>query len=177
MILKIGIISDIHGYPHVLERALEKLNECSVILVAGDVLYHGPRNPILKGYDPKEVAEIIRESEIPIIMAKGNCDSEVDEMIIGMPFLEYIFYEVDGTRFLVNHGHKISKDELIKLGKFYKADVIIRGHTHMRENEIIEGIQYINPSSPSLPKDNKPGCVVIYEEGIVEFINVRQRGR
>lgn len=171
--MKIGIISDIHGYPSIFKKAMEFFKECSVILVAGDVLYHGPRNPILKGYDPKGLAQMISKSEIPIIMAKGNCDSDVDETIIGKPFMEYIFYEVDGIRFLVNHGHKMSKEELIDISKFYKANVIIRGHTHIRENEIIDGIHYINPSSPSLPKDGKCGSVAIYNNGLLEFFDIK----
>lgn len=170
--MKIGIVSDIHGYPNIFEKALDKLSECSVILCAGDVLYHGPRNPILKGYDPKRLSEIIKESKIPIIMAKGNCDSDVDSTIMGLPFIEYIFYEVDGTRFLVNHGDKLEKEKLIELGKYYKADVIIRGHTHIREDEKIDGVHYINPSSLSLPKDNSPRCVVIYENGKAQFIDI-----
>lgn len=170
--MKIGIISDIHGYPHVFEKALEEFKDCSVILCAGDVLYHGPRNPILKGYDPKSLVEIIKNSKIPFITAKGNCDSDVDSTILEMPFMEYIFYEVNGTRFMVNHGDKMSKDELIKLSKYYKVDVIIRGHTHIRENEIIDGVHYINPSSPVLPKDSNKGSIAIYSNGKVDFIDI-----
>ena len=172
--MKIGIISDIHGYPHVLKKALHIFKDCSVILCAGDVLYHGPRNPILEGYDPKTLANIIKESPIPLIMAKGNCDSDVDSTILGLPFMEYVFYEVDGTRFIVNHGDKLLKEELIDLAKYYRANVVIKGHTHIRENEIVDGIHYINPSSPILPNDNNLGSVAIYENGKVEFIDIKE---
>ncbi|KMT21138.1 phosphodiesterase [Clostridium cylindrosporum] len=170
--MKIGIISDIHGYPHIFEKAMEKFKGCSMILCAGDVLYHGPRNPILDGYNPSKLSELIKISDIPILIAKGNCDSDVDSTIIGLPILEYVFYEVNGIRFIVNHGDKKSKEELIDLAKYYKANVIIRGHTHIRENEIIDGVHYINPSSASLPKDSKPGSAVIYTDGKVEFIDI-----
>lgn len=174
--MKIGLISDIHGYPNIFEKAMEIFKDCNIILAAGDILYHGPRNPILKGYDPKKLAQMIEVSKIPIIMAKGNCDSEVDETIIGRPFMEYIFYEVDGTRILVNHGHKMSKEELIEIAKYYKANIVVRGHTHIREDEIIDNVHYINPSSPSLPKDGKSGSVAIYDNGLVEFFDIKGEG-
>lgn len=171
--MKIGVISDLHGYPKKFDMALEILKDCEVILCAGDILYHGPRNPILEGYNPIELAEKINNSEIPVIIAKGNCDAEVDGMVLEVPvFSPVLFYEKDGLRIIVLHGHDFDEEKLKSIAKFYKANLVITGHTHVRKYEKIDGVTYINPGSIGVPKgDGKPSCVKI-EDGKIKFINL-----
>ncbi|MCX7903840.1 MAG: phosphodiesterase [Caloramator sp.] len=171
--MKIGVISDLHGYPKKFERSLEILKDCEVILCAGDILYHGPRNPILEGYNPIELAEKINKSQIPVIIAKGNCDADVDGMVLDVPaFSPVVFYEKDGLRVIVLHGHDFDDAKLKSMAKFYKANLVITGHTHIRKYEKIESTIYINPGSIAVPKgDGIASCVKI-EDGKIEFINL-----
>lgn len=171
--MKIGIISDIHGYPKKFKSALSYLKDCNIVLCAGDILYHGPRNPILEGYDPLQLVEEIKNCPIPMLIAKGNCESEVDLMVLDLPMIsDYVVYEKDGVRFIVNHGHHHDMNSLQNLAKVYKADVIITGHTHVRTHDVIEGVHYINPGSISVPKGDGIPTLCIYEDGNVSFINL-----
>lgn len=178
MNMKIGIISDIHGYPDKFKKAITYFDGCDIILCAGDVLYHGPRNPILDGYNPKGLVDEIKNCKIPMLIARGNCDAEVDSMVLEMPILtEYLVYEKDDTRIIVMHGHKDDLERQKQIAKAYNAQVIISGHTHIRVNEDIEGVKYINPGSVSVPKGDKVPSVAIYEDNIVTFINVETGDR
>ena len=84
--MKIGVISDTHGHEMRWAKAYEKFfKDADMILHAGDVLYHGPRNPMLEDYNPAGLAQRINDCPIPVVIAKGNCDSEVDQMVIALP--------------------------------------------------------------------------------------------
>lgn len=169
----IGIISDLHGYPEKFKKALQYLKGCDVILCAGDILYHGPRNPILSGYNPEGLIAEIQKNNIPILFAKGNCDSEVDLMVLkDFVIVPYVFYEKDGIRFVVTHGHNIEHHELKEMAKRYKADIVITGHTHIRKLEQYEKTIFVNPGSISIPKGDGIPTVAIYNEGNVDFINI-----
>ncbi|SEF70386.1 hypothetical protein SAMN05660865_00789 [Caloramator fervidus] len=171
--MKIGVISDVHGYPEKLDKALDYLKDCEVILCTGDVLYHGPRNPILEGYNPLEVANRINNSNIPIIIAQGNCDSEVDAMVLDIPFFSpCVFYEKNGLRILVLHGHDVEDEKLYKLSKFYKANIIITGHTHIRRYENKNGVIYLNPGSISVPKGDGVPSFIKIEDNEIKFLNL-----
>jgi uncharacterized protein len=171
--MKIGIISDIHGYPNQFKKALKIFEGCDIILCGGDVLYHGPRNPILEGYNPAKLVEEIKGCGIPMLIAKGNCDAEVDEMVLGLPILSsYIVYERDGIRFIVTHGHNVDGEKLKDVARTYKANMIITGHTHIRQCEEIEGTLYINPGSSSVPKGDGIASVALIENREIKFINV-----
>jgi putative phosphoesterase len=171
--MKIGILSDIHGYPENFKKAISLLNDCEIILCAGDVLYHGPRNPILEGYNPQGLIEEIEKSSVPIIFARGNCDADVDLMVLKQSIMcEYVLYEKDSVRFIVLHGHKDDEERTKVIALNYKADVVISGHTHIRKLEKINGIMYINPGSISVPKGDGIATVAKYEDGEVCFINL-----
>jgi uncharacterized protein len=169
----IGIISDLHGYPEKFKKALQYLKDCDVILCAGDVLYHGPRNPILSGYNPEGLIAEIQKNEIPILFARGNCDSEVDLLVLSsFVIAPYIFYEKDGVRFVVTHGHNIEHQELKDVAKRYKADVVITGHTHIRTLETYDNTIYVNPGSISVPKGDGISTAAIYNNNMISFINI-----
>jgi putative phosphoesterase len=171
--LKIGIISDIHGYPEKFKKAITFFEGCDMILCAGDVLYHGPRNPILEGYNPQGLVEEISKNEIPMLIARGNCDAEVDLMVLNLPMVpEYVVYEKDNIRFVVTHGHNVDEGKLRDIGRIYKADIVITGHTHVRKHEAFLDTLYINPGSVSVPKGDGIPSIAIFEDGEIKFINV-----
>jgi len=170
--MKIGIISDIHGYPKSFTNALKYLNGCEMILCAGDILYHGPRNPIFEGYNPQELISEFSKNKIPILIAKGNCDAEVDLMVLNLPIIsEYIVYEKDNVRFIVNHGHNLDENKFRNIAEIYNVNVFITGHTHVRKYEKFSNTIFVNPGSISIPRGDMIPSIAVYEDGIVTFIN------
>lgn len=170
--MKIGIISDIHGYLEKFKIAEKYMEGCDMILCAGDLLYHGPRNPILEGYEPLALAEYIKTMKIPMLIAKGNCDAEVDEMVLNLPLISpVVVYEKDNRRFMVLHGHAQGEERLREIAALYKVDVMITGHTHIKKCERFENTLFINPGSVSLPKDGTPSIVIVEAEKL-SFIDI-----
>lgn len=171
--MRIGIISDLHGYPKQFKKALKAMGECDMILCAGDILYHGPRNPILEGYDPQGLAEEILKNKTPMLIARGNCDAEVDAMVLKLSiFTPAAIYEVDRTRFMLMHGHDMDGERLREIARIYKVDVMITGHTHVRNYELFNNTLFINPGSISVPKGDNIPSAAVFEEGRARFINI-----
>ena len=149
--MKISIVSDTHGYFDAWDKLYrEYLQASDLILHAGDVLYYGPRNPIVAGYNPQKLAEALNQCSVPVIVAQGNCDSEVDSMVLAMPVQSpYSYVVVNGMRIVVNHGHTFKDEEaLFETAKHFKAHVIITGHTHIARLNKRDGIIHLNPGSP-----------------------------
>jgi uncharacterized protein len=171
--MKIGIISDIHGYPENFKKALMHFEGCDMILCAGDVLYHGPRNPILEGYNPQALVNEISKNQVPMLIARGNCDAEVDLMVLDLPMIPQFFvYEKENIRFVVAHGHDVDEGKLRDIGRLYKADIVVTGHTHVRKYEAFLDTLYINPGSISVPKGDGIASIAIFEDGVIKFINI-----
>ena len=159
--MKIGVMSDTHGSLLYFEKALEVLSDCDILLHAGDVLYHGPRNDLPKGYNPKGVISKINELD-NILIARGNCDADVDQMVITHPIQgPYVLSQFGETRILINHGYVDSKEETIKKAKSMGADILILGHTHVKELYVDENLIVINPGSTSIPKDGSHSVATI----------------
>lgn len=159
--MKIGVMSDTHGSLVYFEKALEVLSDCDILLHAGDVLYHGPRNDLPKGYNPKGVISKINELD-NILIARGNCDADVDQMVINHPIQgPYVLSQFGETRILINHGYVDSKEETIKKAKSMCADILILGHTHVKELFVDENLIVINPGSTSIPKDGSHSVATI----------------
>lgn len=159
--MKIGVMSDTHGSLTYLEKALDVLGDCDVILHGGDILYHGPRNPLPDGYNPEEVANKINEIG-NILIARGNCDADVDQMVISHPIQSpYILTQFGEIRILLTHGYTQSKEDTIETAKKYNADILIIGHTHVKELYADENLIVLNPGSMSLPKDNTHSVAII----------------
>lgn len=153
--MKIGIISDTHGHEQRWALACEKFfNDADMIIHCGDVLYHGPRNPMLEDYNPAGLAERINNSKIPVVIAKGNCDSEVDAMVLETPIeTPYAYVVADGFRIVATHGHTVESDaEKDKMAKHLRADLFITGHIHTNVLEKRGDTIFLNPGSPSLSK-------------------------
>jgi putative phosphoesterase len=159
--MKIGVMSDTHGSLTYFEKAINILSDCDYILHGGDVLYHGPRNPLPQGYNPKELAQKLNETK-NILITKGNCDSDVDQMVINHPIqTPFVVCQFGNLKILLTHGYTESRDEIIKKAKNMQASVLILGHTHIKELIVDENLVVLNPGSTSLPKDNSHSVATI----------------
>ncbi|MCR4432112.1 MAG: phosphodiesterase [Tepidanaerobacteraceae bacterium] len=171
--MKIGIMSDTHGSLTAFKKALEVLGSCDFILHAGDILYHGPRNPLPEGYNPRELAEAINRLEMPFVAASGNCDAPIDSMLISVPIQSpYALICLDKFRILVNHGHEKSEDELVDLAVKWHIDILVTGHTHVKRLEKRNRIILVNPGSCSLPKDGISSAAVM-EGNEIRLVNIK----
>ncbi|MEN6413679.1 MAG: phosphodiesterase [Veillonellales bacterium] len=152
--MKIGIISDTHGCSLTWKKIFDRyLADADLIIHAGDVLYHGPRNAIPAEYDPKGLAESLNACPVPIIIAAGNCDAEVDSMVLHIPIQSpYAYVFADGLRILVNHGHKLNDQEKLDSATGYKVNLFISGHTHIAALNTQNDITLLNPGSPCMSK-------------------------
>lgn len=176
--MKIGVISDSHGYDGRVALALEKFfADVGVIAHAGDVLYHGPNNPNYKGddYNPKALANLINASKIPFVIARGNGDSEVDQLVLEVPILSsYAHIFANGKRIVINHGHLLPTDtDKDKMAAQLHADIFITGHIHTTVLEKRGDTIFLNPGtvSPYLSNraDKKTSVAVIAEDKIQIF--------
>ncbi len=162
--MKLFIASDIHGD---LDSALSMLeafhNEnADKLLILGDILYHGPRNGLPESYNPKAVISLLNEERDSLLCVRGNCDTEVDQMVLDFPILaDYAYLPLDGLSVLATHGHKFTKDAPPPLRK---GEILLHGHTHLYTVEQFGNDNtYINPGSVSLPKGGNPKTYMIYE--------------
>lgn len=162
--MKLFFISDIHGSEYYLRKAMghfEKI-EADYLIILGDILYHGARNPLPKGYNPKKVIEILNKYSDKIIAVRGNCDSEVDEMVLDFPIMStYSHVIYNNSLLFLTHGHIYNEDKMIKLAK---NSCFIYGHTHIARAEKINDIYFLNPGSISLPKQNSKNSFAILED-------------
>lgn len=161
--MKLMFVSDIHGDEVCAEAVFNKFFEekADKLVICGDVLYHGPRNDLPKGYKPKGVANILNKISDKIISVRGNCDSEVDQMMLEFPVMsDYALISVDGVNIYVTHGHIYSPENPLKL---QKGDVLVSGHTHILDITKKTGMLFLNPGSVSIPKQNNPKTYMIYE--------------
>lgn len=152
--MKLFFASDLHGCVPATERALAEFEQsgAETLVLLGDVLYHGPRNPIPEGYDPANVAELLNQYADKIVAVRGNCDSEVDQMLLSFPMMtDYAWVILEsGQRLFLTHGHiyNAQKRPALKQG-----DVIVHGHTHIPVAEL-DGEQYVfNPGSVTFPRN------------------------
>ena len=159
--MKIGVMSDTHGSLEYFEKAIKTLSDCDVLLHGGDILYHGPRNDLPKGYNPKVVVEKLNSLE-NILITKGNCESDVDQMVLNHPIQgPYVLSQFGEIRILLTHGYIDSKEETIRKAKNMGADILILGHTHIKELFIDESLIVLNPGSTSIPKDGTHSVATI----------------
>lgn len=169
--MKIGIISDTHGSEDCWAMAFDKyFSKTDLIFHAGDVLYHGPRNRMTDGYRPSKLVEALEQCQVPIIAARGNCDSEVDASVLSIPLASpYAFAFVNGKRILITHGHFTeTQEEKSEMAARFKVDIFISGHTHVSVLKRIGGTIFLNPGSPSLSKreDGRSTVALMDENGI-----------
>lgn len=163
--MKLMIASDIHGSALYCRRLLETYNNegADRLLLLGDLLYHGPRNDLPDGYAPKEVIAMLNALSDELLCVRGNCEAEVDQMVLDFPVLaDYcILYACDRMIF-ATHGHLYNTSEPPKLKK---GDILLHGHTHVPACEQHGGYTYLNPGSVSIPKNGSQGGYMLLENG------------
>ena len=172
--MKLLIASDIHGSAYYCGKLMEVLNKIQPdkLLLLGDLLYHGPRNDLPRDYVPKQVIEMLSKHKDIITAVRGNCEAEVDQMVLPFPCMaDFARLDVDGVTFHLTHGHHDSPDHLPELSA---GSVFLSGHTHVKMDEIRQGIRCINPGSVSIPKDGSHSCMV-YENGEFSVVLLEDR--
>ena len=150
--MKLMIASDIHGSHRYCAELLDayRREQAGRLLLLGDILYHGPRNDLPDGYAPKDAAAALNAVKNDILCVRGNCDTEVDQMVLDFPILaDYALVCADGCRMYATHGHVYHPDRLPPL---QAGDILLCGHTHVPAWENRGGILCLNPGSVSIPK-------------------------
>lgn len=160
------IASDIHGSAYWCEKLLEayKAEGADRMLLLGDVLYHGPRNDLPQGYAPKQVIAMLNAMKNEILCVRGNCEAEVDQMVLEFPVLADYAVLCEGTTMIYcTHGHVYNTG---KLPPLQKGDVLLHGHTHIPAWEDHGSYRYLNPGSVSIPKENSWHGYMVLENGL-----------
>ena len=164
--MKLLIASDIHGsarYCRELLSAFEK-EGADRLLLLGDLLYHGPRNDLPEQYAPKEVLSLLNERRHQIFCVRGNCDTEVDQMVLDFPILaDYCLIPAGKAMLFATHGHHFNPETLPPL---CEGDALLYGHTHVPACEKTGGIWCLNPGSVSIPKNGSPHSYMTLENGL-----------
>ena len=151
--MKLMFISDIHGSSYWAKKAVDIYKEGNFdkLVILGDILYHGPRNDLPKDYDCKKVIALLNPLKKDIIAVRGNCDSEVDQMVLEfMMTSDYATIDVDNHHFFLTHGHLFNEDQLPNLND---NDILVYGHFHKPIAKKVDNHYIINPSSISIPKE------------------------
>jgi hypothetical protein len=154
--MNLVFLSDIHGRLPSLIQALEaaRREEADLVVLPGDLLYHGPRNGLFEGYDAAACAPLLNAWADKIVAVRGNCDSEVDQMLLTFPMMaDYAQLVIDGQRFFLTHGHRFFGDQLPPLPA---GTIVVSGHTHLPGQRAEGGLTFFNPGSVSLPKGGHP---------------------
>lgn len=167
--MKLMIASDIHGSAYYCREMLEAFEreEPDKLLLLGDILYHGPRNDLPKDYAPKEVISLLNERKSQILCVRGNCDTEVDQMVLEFPILaDYCILYVKNRVIFVTHGHHYNQ---MAMPPMQPGDILLHGHTHVPAWELMENNNiYFNPGSVSIPKEeSKRGYMMLTEEEVL----------
>ena len=167
--MKLMIASDIHGSAYWCERLLRayRAERADKLLLLGDILYHGPRNDLPRDYAPKRVIEMLNGIKDEILCVRGNCDTEVDQMVLNFPVLaDYCILFEAGRTVYATHGHVYNESKLPPLSR---GDVLLHGHTHVPKCTEHEDYLYINPGSVSIPKEDSPNGYMTLENGLLEW--------
>ncbi len=161
------IASDLHGSATYTRQLLEayRREQANRLILLGDILYHGPRNDLPAGYAPKEVIALLNPLAKEILCVRGNCDAEVDQMVLDFPLMaDYALLEVDGQRLFLTHGHLYNADNPPPLNE---GDILLHGHTHVPAClHRPEGWWLLNPGSVSIPKEGSPHGYLLLQDGV-----------
>ena len=173
--MKLMIASDLHGSATACKKLLDAFTASGAekLILLGDLLYHGPRNDLPEGYDPKAVIAMLSEFADKLFCVRGNCDTEVDQMVLPFPILaETALLFVDGRTWFACHGHRAGANPTAKdLPKLPAGSVVLSGHTHIPVlEENAEGVLLFNPGSVSIPKGGFPASYGVYEDGTFSVV-------
>lgn len=168
--MKWMIASDLHGSAYYCRKMLEAFERegADRLFLLGDLLYHGPRNDLPREYAPKEVIPLLNGKKEKLLCVRGNCDAEVDQMVLEFPVLaDYAVLPVGRRLIYATHGHIYHVKNLPPLAP---GDVLLHGHTHVPAwTEFGQGNLYLNPGSVSIPKENSPHSYMTLEENAMQW--------
>lgn len=167
--MKLVIASDIHGSAYWCGKLMEVIENENPdkILLLGDLLYHGPRNDLPRDYAPKQVIPMLSRYQDKIIAVRGNCEAEVDQMVLPFPCMaDYAVLLCDGVTMYLTHGHHHDPEHLPALEQ---GSLFLSGHTHVKMDEVRGNIRCVNPGSVSIPKDGSHSCM-IWEDGALRTV-------
>ena len=183
--MRIGVLSDTHGGLKSWKEIMGGVfSQVDLVIHAGDVFYHGTRNLLPEQYDTISLAQEINHVKIPLIVCRGNCDSEVDQVVVDLPIQSpYVFCQFDGLRMLVHHGHLFTEEDVARLASRWNFGVCISGHTHIPSLMQKRNVVFLNPGSPASPKgkgiptvgliETKKGKCNSTEISILDYLNNR----
>lgn len=164
--MKWMIASDLHGSAYYCRALLQAWDreQADRLILLGDLLYHGPRNDLPREYAPKEVLAMLNQRKEGLLCVRGNCDSEVDQMVLEFPIMaDYMALFLEGRMVFVTHGHLFNEENL---PNFNPGDVLIHGHTHVRAAADRGAYFFLNPGSMALPKGDGVHSYMVYEDGV-----------
>lgn len=164
--MKIVVASDIHGSAWACRKLLEAFDRegAGRLLLLGDILYHGPRNDLPREYAPKEVLAMLNAIKKELFCVRGNCDTEVDQMVLEFPILaDYAVLPLADRLIYATHGHHFSPQHF---PPFCDGDVLLYGHTHIWQAGSVGGHICLNPGSVAIPKGGNPPTYGVLEEEI-----------
>ena len=163
--MKLMIASDLHGSAYYTALLLERwrAENAERLVLLGDILYHGPRNDLPREYAPKEVIAQLNPLSPQILAVRGNCDCEVDQMVLKFPMLaDYAVLFLGGQTVYLTHGHVVNTQNPLA---FQRGDILLHGHTHVPVCEDCGTYRYLNPGSVSIPKNDTPHSYMTWEDG------------
>ena len=172
------IASDLHGDARCTEQLLKRFAESGAerLILLGDLLYHGPRNDLPEGYAPKKVIELLNSVKDSLLCVRGNCDTEVDQMVLPFPIMaETETLSVDGRTWFAAHGHRAGANPSVDdLPPLPRGSVVLTGHTHVPTCDrggSGDGILRLNPGSVSIPKGGFPATYALYVDGTCSVLD------
>ena len=167
--MKLMIASDIHGSSSFCKEMLAAFDQeqADKLLLLGDILYHGPRNDLPKDYAPKTVISLLNERKEKLLCVRGNCDTEVDQMVLEFPIMaDYALLEADGVVLYATHGHLWNE---MYLPPMREGTVLLNGHTHVPACTPHGSYVYMNPGSVSIPKGGSRHSYMTLENGVFQW--------
>ena len=167
--MKLFIASDIHGSAYYCREMLKAYDreQAGRMLLLGDLLYHGPRNDLPREYAPKQVIDLLNARKNEILCVRGNCEAEVDQMVLQFPVLaDYAWIVQEGCALFATHGHVYNAAHLPPLRP---GDILVHGHTHIPTWTEQDGLRILNPGSVSIPKADSAHSYMVLENGIFQW--------
>ena len=166
--MKLLIASDIHGSAYWCGKLMDAVDreQPDKLILLGDLLYHGPRNDLPRDYAPKQVIEMLSTRKEKIMAVRGNCEAEVDQMVLPFPCMaDYAAILQENKTIYLTHGHLWNPE---KLPPLESDSVFLSGHTHVKMDKLVDGVRCLNPGSVSIPKDGS-NSYLLYENGEFTF--------
>ena len=169
--MKLMIASDLHGSDYYVEQLCQRFaaEKPERLVLLGDLLYHGPRNALPLRYDTARCAERLNALSPPPIAIRGNCDGEVDQLVLSFPMLsENAVLFADGYSLFLTHGHHLDEARRV----LERGDTLLYGHTHLPDFTCTDGLTFVNPGSVSIPKEDSAHSYLIFDGGALFWKDV-----